>query len=136
MFRNTIAGVGNVNMDNVIIYSGGDDLPVLYDFLINKYENVYLNPVESEIKKSFVIKESTFVLRPSITEEPVDGHWATIEKILVDLYLEANRVKLVSLTEYDRILNNIISDARINIARLLRYAKRREIRDQIKKKIH
>lgn len=116
------------------IYSGYDDLPVLYQSLINQYNNIYLNPREFEIKKSFVIQESTFVLRPSITEEPAQEHLAFIEKILVDLYLEMKRIKLISGAEYDRIFKNILSDSRINIARLLRYAKRREVRDHIKEK--
>ena len=118
------------------IFSELDNLPVLFDYIIENYDNVYLNPTEPEIKKSFIVKDNTFILRPSISEEPSHDHIASIEKILIDLFIEKDRIKLISGLEFDRIFQNVTSDSRINIARLLRYAKRREIRSKIKEKIH
>jgi hypothetical protein len=118
------------------IFSETDNLPVLYNHLIQKHDNVYLNPTKWEIKKNFIIKEKTYILRPSISEEPSAEHMASIEKILIDLFLEKDRIDLISGAEFDTIFKNVITDSRINIARLLRYAKRREIRSKIKGNIH
>lgn len=118
------------------IFSDLDSLRILFNYVREHFENVYLNPRQDEVRKNFVIKDSTFVLRPSITEEPRKGHFATIEKILVDLYLEKDRMVLIDGSEYNRIFRNVVTASRINVSSMLRYATRREVKNIMLEKFH
>ena len=113
-----------------------DSLGPVFDYLRDVYPNTYLNPDQKEVRKNFIIQENTIVLRQEITEEPRDGHFARIEKILVDLYFEKERLNLIDGWEYDRIFENIVKQFRIDISKLSRYAYRRKIKGIIIKKIH
>ncbi|MFH2025520.1 MAG: DUF6577 family protein, partial [bacterium] len=110
------------------IYTDADSLGPVFDYLRDLYPNTYLNPAKNEVRKNFLIQENTIVLRHEITEEPRDGHYARIEKILVDLYFEKERINLIDGWEYDRIFENIVKQFRIDAAKLVRYAKRREMK--------
>jgi len=118
------------------IYTDADSLGPLFDFLRDVYPNTYLNPGQDEVRKNFMIQENTIVLRREITEEPRDGHFARIEKILVDLYFEKERINLIDGWEYDRIFENVVKQFHIDAAKLVRYAKRREIKQYFYNKIH
>lgn len=106
-------------------------LPSVYDFLIEHYSNVYLNPTPNEARKNFRIMDDTLVLRPAVSEEPRKDRFALIEKILVDLYFEKERLDIIDGWEYGRIFENVAKHFRIEIAVLLRYAQRRKIRPVI-----
>jgi len=108
-----------------------DALSAVYDFLIEQYSNVYLNPTLNEARKNFRIMDSTLVLRPAVSEEPREGLFARIEKILVDLYFEKERLNIIDGWEYSRIFENVAQHFRIEVAVLLRYAQRRKIRPVI-----
>lgn len=114
--------------DVTFIYAATDSLSSLNDYLLQKNFNVYNNPGKPLVKEYFNLKEKTVVLRPSITEEPVEEYYSSIEKILIDLYLEIDKLNLFEKSEYNRLFSNVICSARINIAKMLRYSKRREIR--------
>ena len=118
------------------VFSETDYLTTLFDALREKYSNVYFNPRQEETKKNFVIRESTIVLRPSVTEEPLQDNFATIEKILVDLFLEKERLNLIDVSEYNHVFGQAIYSSRINIAVLLHYAKMRGVKNEIKSQIH
>jgi hypothetical protein len=92
---------------------------------------VFANPGKSETEKQFMIRDRTIVIRPLVTEGPVSGHYATIEKLLVDLFVEKNRLMLMDGIEYQRFVRNLIGSTRINMARMLRYARRREMRESV-----
>lgn len=114
------------------IFSDKDFLVYIKDFLEDKDFNVYLNPQKSEVEKFVHFKEKNAVLRPSITyREPKSKHFAKIEKIIVDLYMEAKKIKIIDLEEYKRIVSNIIGNYRINMSKMLEYAERRGLEDKI-----
>jgi len=110
------------------VYAEMELLPSVAEQLDAKGYLVFRNPTKSEVEKYFALKERTCILRPSITEEPIENSYATIEKILIDLYVEKDRVYLMDGAEYKRIFNNIVSSQRINMGRLFRYANRREVK--------
>lgn len=114
--------------DVTFIYTNTESLTSLNDYLFQENFNVYNNPGKPLVEEYFSLKEKTVVLRPSITEEPVDGYYSTIEKVLVDLLLEIEKLKLFERSEYSRLFNNIICSGRINVAKMLRYSQRRELR--------
>jgi len=110
------------------IYSDFESLNSLYDYLKDKKFNVYNNPDKHILESHFDLKENTIILRPSISEESSVDNFSSIEKILIDLFIESNKLNLFDRSEYKRIFYNIICASRINIAAMLRYSKRREIR--------
>lgn len=110
------------------LYVETDAITSVTEYLITKGYNAYQNPGALEFEKYFKRTNRSVILRPSITEEPVEGHYATIEKILVDLYLEKDRANLMDGAEYKRVFKNLGYSQRIIIARLLRYAQRRKVK--------
>lgn len=114
------------------VYSDRDYLSSLFDALKGAGYSPYLNPTQHESRKSFTIDERTVVVRPSISEEPVQTHYATIEKILIDLFIESDKLMLMDKSEFDFVFSNIAGQFRINVPRLLRYSKRRKIEEDIK----
>lgn len=117
------------------IYTDVDAMATVAAYLKAKEYNVYLNPQKSEVEKYFQPSSSTVVVRRSVTEGPFKGNYATIEKILVDLFLEKDRLDLMDGAEYERISRNLILSYRINMPRLLRYADRRKVKDALVKDI-
>ena len=67
------------------------------------------------------------VLRQTIKRQPEDGHFAPIEKILVDLFMENKALPLIELEEYSRLFRNITDRERISMATFLSYAREREL---------
>jgi hypothetical protein len=114
------------------VYAERDYLSSLFDTLKSTEYSVFLNPTQLESRKIFTISEKTIVLRPSISEEPLQTHLATIEKILADLFIESDKLDLIDKSEFSTIFSNISNHFRINIPRLLRYSKRRKIDKEIK----
>jgi hypothetical protein len=117
------------------VYADIDAMPSIADYLRDQGYQVYLNPQKLEVEKYFQASPKTVVIRASITREPVDGYYATIEKILVDLFIERDRLLLMDEAEYERVFRNLVLSHRINMARLLEYAERRKIEDALRKNI-
>jgi len=101
--------------------------------LIESGYDAFENPGKREFDK-FVThsgERPLIIVRPAISQEPVDGHFATVEKILVDLYIEKDRSFLMDAQEYKRVFLNLITSCRVNMAKLLRYSGRRKVRRDI-----
>jgi hypothetical protein len=121
----------------ILIYTDPDALHSLFDFLIDKGYTVYNNPTKEILNRHWIPEEDTVILRPEISQAPVSDTrflwFATVEKILVDLYLEKDRLMYMDGAEFNRILDNILFKNRLNISTLLRYAGRREVRKKFEK---
>ena len=117
----------------IFVFSERDYLSTLFETLRKTEYHVFLDPTKIESRKSFVVEENTLILRPSISREPSDGKYATIEKILVDLSIESAKLALLGNSEYVNIFQEIVDRYRINIPMLLEYAGRRNIRDTMEK---
>jgi len=115
------------------IYSDRDYISTIFEFLKENEFSAYLNPVHYEIKKSFILSKNTVILRPSITKEPSHNHFATIEKILIDLYVENEKLQIISEWEYINLFKRVVLDQRISIASLLGYSIRRKVSNEIKR---
>jgi hypothetical protein len=110
------------------LYADRDALLSLRDFLSANGYNVHQNPGIKWSDEYRRYPGIPVILRPSITEEPVHGNFATVEKLLVDLYLEKDRAVLMDESEYHRVFSNLVYSYRINMAKLLRYAHRRKVK--------
>lgn len=114
-----------------LLYVDMDDVMSLFEFLRDENFNVFANPGKAETEKQFMIRDRTIVIRPLVTEGPVTGYYATIEKLLVDLFVEKDRLMFMDGAEYQRVARNLLGSARINMAQMLRYARRREMRQSM-----
>lgn len=120
----------------VFVYAEKDLLGTLYDDLRQYSTNCYLNPQKREVQQSFRITEETIILRPTVSEEPKKAHAATIEKIMVDLFIERMRLELFDEWEYQHLFHEIVMHHRIDMAVLIRYADRRKVKDKMEGMIH
>lgn len=108
------------------VYLDRDAMSGVFDFLKDSGYDVWLNPRGNEARK-FSVEEKTVVIRPAITRERSSGHLADIEKILVDLFVEASALNLMDEDECYRILENVLIAGRVDVGALLNYAKRRKL---------
>jgi len=116
----------------LFIFSDREFLSALKDHLETIEFDVFLNPSKAEVEKYVHFRGPSVILRPSITSrEPKEGHFARIEKIIVDLYMESKKINLLDDEEYRRIVKNILHNFRIDLADMLEYAERRGIKSKI-----
>lgn len=113
------------------IYAEKNTGDAVRDFLVEEDLHVYLDPTVEEIEKQFQLESDTYIVRPGLTEEPKEEHFARIEKILVDTFVEKNKFNFIGKAEYEHIFSDVLMNHRINIAKLLRYGKVRNIRSKI-----
>lgn len=111
------------------VYVDRDAMSGVYDFLKGSGYDVWLNPRGNDARK-FSIAEKTVVIRPAISREPSSGHFADIEKILGDLFVEVAALNLMDEDEYYRILGNVLTAGRVDIGALLNYARRRRVKTE------
>jgi hypothetical protein len=109
------------------VYTPRDAMSGIYDFLKDSGYDVWLNPRGNDARK-FSIGKRTVVIRPAISRGSSREHFANIENILVDLFVEAAALNLMDEDEYFRIFGNILVAGRIDIGRLLNYAGRRKLK--------
>jgi hypothetical protein len=112
------------------VHTERDNMETVAEALRNMGWLVYLHPTQKETAKSFRPAEKTVVVRPVVSRAPVDGKYATIEKILVDLCAEAAALRLLDAGEYQRLVANLASRDRISVGTLAQYAKRRNLKLQ------
>ncbi len=112
-----------------VVYVGRDAISGVYDFLKDTGYDVWLNPRGNDARK-FSIGEKTIVIRPAISRERSSDHFADIEKILVDLFVEAAALNLMDEDEYYRILGNILTAGRFDVGALINYARRRKLKTE------
>jgi hypothetical protein len=117
------------NIFYTFIYAEQDALFSLRDFLLENNYVAYMNPGKND--KNFVLQDGTIILRPNITRSKSVNNMSSIEKVLVDLYIEGERLGIIDRNEYEKIFSNIFN-YRLNISLLMDYSERRKIDDNIK----
>jgi len=116
---------------STFLYTDSDAIQPVTEFLQSRNYAAYPNPRQSDVDRYIKAFDRRIIVRQSITEAPVKDHFAEIEKILIDLYLEKDRLDLLDLAEYRRIFENVVFSHRINMGSLSRYAARRKIKNRI-----
>ncbi len=120
----------------IFIYAKKDFLPVIKDFLREIDYKVYLNPYKSEVEKFVEFEDKTVILRHFyIPRTSKKSRFASIEKILVDLLIENKKLNLIDLSEYEKIISNIILNYRINIPKTFDYSHDRKVENKVKEVI-
>lgn len=92
--------------------------------------NIYLEPDAKQIENYVLPEDDSLIIRPIITRAPVKKEhnisFATIEKILVDIFCDQDKFYLYSGREQDWIFENILNSYNINFSTLFAYAERRK----------
>jgi len=109
------------------VYTDRDAMPGVSDFLKDSGYIVWLNPRGNDTDK-FTIEAKTIVIRPAISREPTNGNFAGIEKVIVDIFVEADILNLMDEDECYRIFKNILEAGRVSMGTLLNYARRRKLK--------
>ncbi len=110
------------------VFMDWDSMGPVEGFLKSRGYEVWVNPRGKDIERFYVVKEKTVVIRPMISREPVDGHFALIEKMLVDLLVEVRQLPLMDEGEYNIVRSNILESGRVDVGTLISYAKRRNVK--------
>lgn len=110
------------------IYVDKDLMPSVYDFLREQKEmTVYLNPSTKKEREDFRLYENTVVIRPPVTGAPGKDHIAPIEKILVDLAVEVEKLSIMGTGEFTQMAARAVTAGRISMGTLGRYSNRRNL---------
>lgn len=105
------------------LYAEGDSLDSVAEHLRATGWNAWANPGKKEAEQFVRPGEKTVIMRPSIVKQPLStNHLAPIEKVLVDLKVEAERLQLMDTAEVQRILDNVLGSGLLQLAVLLGYA--------------
>jgi hypothetical protein len=112
------------------LYAESDTLNSVADALRGIGWNAWANPGKNVVDQFLQSGEKTIVLRPTKTDQPhIKEHAAAIEKALVDLVIEANKLKLMDSTEVQRIIDTALGSGLLQLTVLFGYA------EDLKKKI-
>jgi len=114
------------------VYTEKEFMVYIKELLQSEGFNVYENPLKREAEKFLAHRGNTLILRPLvISRGKIDECYSKTEKILIDLYMERQKLNLMDEEEYKRILIEILSNYRINMAEMLDYAHNRKIKKGI-----
>ena len=114
------------------IYADKNSLIYLRDYLLDEGHSVFLNPLKSDSGKTVFSQVDSIILRNFVSHSLSKNYSSPIEKILVDLFLESERLNIIDLSEYSRVFEYLIKNYRLNISSLLDYAERRKNLTKIK----
>jgi hypothetical protein len=99
--------------------------------------DAWVNPGKSDSGRFVRPGAMTVVLRPSVAKQPAcNAHVVAIEKALVDLIIEAEKLKLMDQTEVQLILDSALGSGLLKIPVLFGYAETKRVHIQSKEIIH
>jgi hypothetical protein len=102
---------------------------VFYFLKDAQYKNVFLNPDDNVIERYVSEQIETIIVKPLVTKAPVKKEKnisvPTLEKILVDLFVERKIFAAYQGQELINIYNNLFKSYALNVTKLLSYAQRR-----------
>ena len=107
----------------IILYTESDALETVAGFFKKEGWDAWSNPGKSIAEQFVHPGDRTIVLRPAIVKQPeAKDHVAPIEKALVDLVIEAQKLKLLDTPEVQRIIDTALGAGLLQLAVLLAYA--------------
>jgi hypothetical protein len=114
------------------VYVEKDTVGAVWELLKEKGYDAHRDPTKKEATKNFAVHDNTIVIRAGgISQAPVDGHYATPEKLLVDLVAEADALPLIERAELDGVFSGAIGSGRIDMPVLLKYSSRKRLNEYI-----
>lgn len=103
------------------VNTDSDAMEAVADYLRSQGYDAYLNP-RGDAADKFTLREKTVVVRKRVLSAPLDGHFARIETLLVDLLLESQRLGLMDAGEFRDMARAVASGGRLAMSNLVAYA--------------
>ncbi|MCD6221373.1 HTH domain-containing protein [bacterium] len=97
-----------------------------YDCISKKYQKTYIEKKNKNYFVNFPLHLNPVVIRKKISRSPYAGVMATLEKILVDMFIDLETYKYISEDDYWQMWRELISNYRLNIGKIISYSKRRK----------
>lgn len=131
---NKISGK-SINKHWIFLSTSKENLEPLFDNMLDFSKQVFLQPDKEIISRYLYPHEDAIILSPLISETPLDKSTdyisPTIEGILVNTWLKFdNYLKPIGF-DLEEIFKQAFAKYNINQSRLLRYASRRDKREEI-----
>ncbi|MFN0076832.1 MAG: DUF6577 family protein [Prosthecobacter sp.] len=125
-----VASYGHLLLTRFVsfVHTERDAMESVADGLRDEGWDPWLHPTRQEAAKNFRVTDKTVIVRPTVQRAPVEGHFAAIEKILVDFVPEMRALPLLDAGEFRRLVGNLAGSQRISVGTLARYATRRDVR--------
>ena len=115
-----------IGQPTLFLYAESDTLDSVAGKLRELGWDAWADPKQKDVERFVHPGEKTVILRPSISKQPEgETQVAPIEKALVDLRVEAGRLKLMDKSETQRILDAVLSAGLIQLPVMIAYAARR-----------
>lgn len=106
----------------IFLYAERDTLDAVADALKTASWDAWANPRQKDVERFVRPGEKTVVLRPAISKQPAAiDHVATIEKALVDIMVEASKLRLMDIGEIQRILDTVLRAGIIQLPVIIGY---------------
>jgi len=119
-----------IGQPTIFLYAESDALETVAGLLKKEGWDAWSNPGKTEAERFVRPGERTVILRPSKSAQPdAKEHVAAIEKALVDLLVEANKLQLTDEAEVQRVIDGVLGAGLLQLAVLFGYA------EDLKKKI-
>lgn len=107
----------------------------VYDFLREKYDTQVLLKPAKEMCEVYV-DDGTIIVQTLISEAPVDRsdpHHVVLEKLLVDLLADEKMELFLERAEFGDIIQEALDRYVLNASRMLRYARRRNREEALRR---
>ena len=108
---------------------------VFYFLKDEHYKNVFLNPDETLLERYIYEETKSIIVKPLVTKAPLEKEkqvvTPSLEKILVDLFIDQKLFSPFQGSELVHIYNTLYSKYTLNITRMTAYAKRRTKEEEL-----
>jgi len=111
-------GVAFVNVD-------GEAMEAVWDTLKEAGYDAHLNPT-GKAKEQFSVRDNTVVVRRRALGAPEEKHFSRIEAVLVDLFMESERLNLMDRDEFREMARKVASEGRLCLSEWMSYAANRK----------
>lgn len=112
-----------IGQPTIFLYAKSDVLETVADTLKKSGWYAWANPGRVNAQRYVQPGEKTVILRPAISKQPEStDHNAPIEKALVDLSIESEKLQLLDSSEGQRIIDEVLGAGLLQASVLLGYA--------------
>jgi len=112
-----------IGQPTIFLYTESDALETVADTLKKSGWYAWANPGRINAQRYVQPGEKTVILRPAISKQPeATDHAASIEKALVDLSVESQKLQLLDSSEGQRIIDEVFGTGLLQLSVLLGYA--------------
>ncbi len=119
----------------IYVETNRDAVDAVFSLLKEHFSNVYKQPTADFMNDYVDLRKECVIIKPLVTESPLlkvdDVPSPSIEKLLVDILQDPDLNYLRGI-EFNYMMETALSQYRVSISKLLRYARRRNVQQQIK----